>query len=262
MSQSPGIMWSLENRVALVTGGATGIGREVAIALGRHGAAAVAVAYASSEDEAIHTVAQIESLGCLASAFRADVADGRQARALVQHVVRRFGRLDVLVNSAGTTTIVPFDDLGGLTDEVWRRVMDVNVLGAYHCVHAAAPHLTATSGAIVNVGSISATRAVGSSIAYGASKAALQSMTRGLALALAPHVRVNAVEPGTVNTRWFHKRVGNEVASASLKAEAAYVPLRRLADPQHVAQAVLGLLGSELVTGETLIVDAGKHILY
>ncbi|MGC7095510.1 SDR family NAD(P)-dependent oxidoreductase [Amycolatopsis lurida] len=134
--------------------------------------------------------------------------------------------------------------------------------GPFHCVRAFAPALTEARGAVVNVASIAGYRAGGSSVAYGVSKAALLQLTRNLAVSLAPHVRVNAIAPGTVVTRWQTGLHGAEAFEERARAEREVVPLREISGPEHVAQAVLGVLMMDLVTGEAVIVDGGKHVLY
>jgi 3-oxoacyl-[acyl-carrier protein] reductase len=252
----------LDKTVAVVTGGGTGIGRATALALARAGAAAVAVNYARSAADAEVTAIELRSLGCAALPVRADVTDGGQVRAMAAHVLDEYGRADVLVNNAGTTHPVEHSDLDGLSDEVWRDTMDVNVLGALHCVQAFAPWLRMAHGAVVNIASISGYRAGGSSIAYGVSKAALLQLTRNLAVALAPQVRVNAVAPGTVATRWQTNLHGADGFARRARQERPSVPLARTAGPEHVAQAVIGLLGMDMVTGEAVIADGGKHVTY
>jgi 3-oxoacyl-[acyl-carrier protein] reductase len=253
----------LATAVAVVTGGGTGIGRAVTLALARAGARAVVVNYRRSAAEALDTVRQARALGCRAEAVAADVADDAQVRRMAARVLADFGGVDVLVNNAGTTHAVDHADLDGLTDEIWHEVLDANLLGAFHCARAFAPALRTGHGAIVNIASISGYRAGGSSIAYGVSKAALLQLTRNLAVALAPEVRVNAVAPGTVAaTRWQPGLHGDEEFARRAALEREVVPLRRTAEPEHVAQAVIGLLGMDLVTGEALILDGGKHVTY
>jgi NAD(P)-dependent dehydrogenase (short-subunit alcohol dehydrogenase family) len=249
----------LADTVAVITGGGTGIGRATALAIAGAGAAGVVVTYSRSATEAR---AVADELSCPALAVRADVADDEQVRALATTVLDRFGRVDVLVNNAATTYRVPTEDLDGLTDEAFHRVLDVNVVGPYRMTRALAPALRTARGAVVNVASIAGYRAGGSSIAYGVSKAALLQLTRNLAVALAPEVRVNAVAPGTVATRWHTDVLGAAGFERKVAAERASVPLRRTAEPEHVAQAVLGLLTMDLVTGEAIILDGGKHVVY
>lgn len=252
----------LAGTVAVVTGGGTGIGRATALALARAGAAGVVVNYSRSSADAAAVVAELDELGCVGMAVEADVSDGARVRALADQTLERFGRVDVLVNNAATTHRVPHEDLDGLTDEAFANVLDVNVLGPFRVVRALAAALRKSGGAVVNISSISGYRAGGSSIAYGVSKAALLQLTRNLAVALGPEVRVNAVAPGTVATRWQTGMHGVEGFEARAEAERRSVPLRRTAGPEHVAQAVLGLLAMDLVTGETVILDGGKHVTY
>jgi 3-oxoacyl-[acyl-carrier protein] reductase len=253
---------ALDGAVAIVTGGATGIGAAVCRSLAAAGAATVVINYASSAEAAQALVGELEALGCTGVPWPADVADDAAVRRMVATTVADHGRLDVLVNNAGVTRLVPFEDLEALTDAVWHQLLDVNLLGPFYCARAAAPALREARGAIVNVTSIAAERAVGSSLPYGASKAALLSLTRGLARALAPEVRVNAVAPGTVTSRWHEQLVGADRAAAAAAAEAERVPLRRLPTPEDVADAVMAMLASNAVTGESIVVDGGKHILY
>jgi 3-oxoacyl-[acyl-carrier protein] reductase len=252
----------LEGKVALVTGGGTGVGRATVLALARAGARGVIVNYSRSADEAEATAAEAHDLGADAIALQADVADESQVIRLVHGAGQHFGRLDVLVNNAGTTRFIPHSDLDALTDEVWDTILAVNLKGAFYCARAAAPELRRARGAIVNVASIAGLRGAGSSIPYMASKAALLQLTRGLAIALAPDVTVNAVAPGLVSTRWFRKPLGEEGARAFEDATAARTPLREVTKPEHVAQAVLGLLRMDKVTGEVIVVDGGLHATY
>lgn len=249
---------NLAGTVAVITGGGTGIGRATALALASR-AAGIVVTYSRSAAEAESLVAE---LPCRALAVRSDVADDSQVRQLSSLVLDEFGRVDVLVNSAATTFRVPHEDLDGLTDSAFQRVLDVNVLGPFRMARAFAPALRQSGGAVVNIASISGYRAGGSSIAYGVSKAALLQLTRNLAVALAPEVRVNAVAPGTVATRWQTSLHGSEEFERRAAVERESVPLRRTAGPEHVAQAVLGVLSMELVTGEVVILDGGKHVMY
>jgi NAD(P)-dependent dehydrogenase (short-subunit alcohol dehydrogenase family) len=249
----------LADTVAVITGGGTGIGRATARALADAGAAGVVVTYSQSATEAREVA---DGLRCPALAVRADVSDDDQVRALAATVLDRFGRVDVLVNNAATTYRVPHEDLDGLTDDAFHRVLDVNVVGPYRMTRALAPALRKARGAVVNIASIAGYRAGGSSIAYGVSKAALLQLTRNLAVALAPEVRVNAVAPGTVATRWHTDAIGTAAFERKVAAEREAVPLNQTAGPEHVAQAVLGLLAMDLVTGEAIILDGGKHVTY
>lgn len=252
----------LKGCVALVTGGGTGIGRAVVLALARAGARGIAVNYSRSKDDAEATAAEASALGAEAIAIQADVAAEADVIQLVHGAVQHFGRLDVLVNNAGTTRFIPASDLDALTDEVWDSILGLNVKGTFYCSRAAAAELKKARGAIVNVASIAGLRASGSSIPYMVSKAGVIEMTRALAVALAPEVRVNAVAPGLVPTRWFRVRLGDDGADAMEAATTGRTPLGKLSTPDHVAQAILGLLAMDAVTGEVVIVDGGVHVTY
>ena len=252
----------LKGSVAIVTGGATGIGRAVCLDLARAGAGAVIVNYSRSAAEAESTAAELAAIGTEGLPFKADVADETQVKAMVDHVADHFGRIDVLVNNAGTTRHIPFSDLEAVTDEVWRAILGTNLMGPWYAARAAAPHLKRARGSIVNIASIAGLRASGSSLPYGVSKAALTQLTRALAVALAPEVRVNAVNPGLVATRWFRQSVGEEAAAGQEVAIAARTPLRTVATPEQVAQAVMTFIRSEIVTGQHLVVDGGLSVTY
>jgi 3-oxoacyl-[acyl-carrier protein] reductase len=247
---------------ALITGGSSGIGREVALALADAGADAVAVDYHQREDDARATCDAIEARGARAIAIRADVGVAHDVERMVGEVVERFGGLGVLVNSAGYTQMIPFSDLDAISEEMWDRVMTVNVKGPFLCSRSAAPSLRRARGAIVNVSSVAGIRATGSSLPYGVSKAALTQLTRALALALAPAVRVNGVAPGIVASHWFTHLVGNEAAQEVYDTAKAATPLERTLDPQDVSHIVLSLLAADGVTGETIVIDGGRAITY
>ena len=249
----------LAGRVALVTGGATGIGRATVLGLARAGVAGVAINFRASSAAAGAVAAEARELGVEPLCIQADVSKEADVRAMAETVRDRFGRLDLLVNNAGVTHWVPIDDLDGLTDEVWRDILEVDLVGAFRCIRAAAPLLKQTRGAVVNVTSVSAFIAspTTSSLAYGAAKAALVYLTRGLAVALAPEVRVNAVAPCFTDTRWMQSHYGDEYPQRLSRA-AANIPLGRVASPEDVAAAIVSLAaGSDFVTGQILAVDGG-----
>jgi 3-oxoacyl-[acyl-carrier protein] reductase len=252
----------LGGRVAIVTGGGTGIGRAVSVRLAKSGAKAVVVNYSRSAKDAESTAHELQALGVEATAHQADVAEEAAVKRMVAACVEQFGALDLLVNNAGTTRFIPHADLDALTDEVWDEILGVNLKGTFYCCRAAAPELRKRNGAIVNVSSISAYRATGSSIAYAVSKAGIVQLTRALARSLAPDVRVNSVSPGLVSTRWFRSRFGDDEALAQEEAFAKTTPLQRIASPDDVAHAVVSLLENDLITGQDLVVDGGKNILY
>jgi 3-oxoacyl-[acyl-carrier protein] reductase len=245
-----------------VTGGATGIGHAVSLDLARAGARGVVVNYSKSRAEAEETAKEVKELGAEGFPVQADVAIEEQVKALVETTAKHFGQIDVLVNNAGTTRFIPFPDLDAVTDEVWRVILGINLMGPWYASRAAAPHLKRSRGCIVNVASIAGLRASGSSLPYGVSKAALTQLTRALAVALAPEVRVNAVNPGLVSTRWFRQPFGEEAAAAQESAFAERTPLKAVATPEHVAQAVMGFITSDIVTGQHLVVDGGISVTY
>jgi NAD(P)-dependent dehydrogenase (short-subunit alcohol dehydrogenase family) len=249
----------LAGTVAIVTGGGTGIGKAVSESLGRAGARAVAVNYARSQKEAEETARELSRWDCEGVAFRADVSDEGQVKQMVAEVVERFGRLDVLVNNAGTTRYV-FMDLDLQTDELWDEIVGTNLKGMLYCTRAAAPHLKKARGAIVNIASVAGHRAGGSSLTYGVSKAGVIQLTRACASTLAPEVRVNSVSPGQVATRWAREKMNPQWAEEIEARVAQTTPLHDVARPEHVAQAVMAFLSMDFVTGQDLIVDGGKTI--
>jgi 3-oxoacyl-[acyl-carrier protein] reductase len=239
-------------KVALVTGSATGVGRATALRFAREGFA-VAVNYAHSEKEAQQTYEAVKALGVPALLGRANVADDAAVRDLVRRCTEELGGLDVLVNNAGTTHFIDHADLDALTDAVWDEILGVNLKGTFYCCRAAMPALRQRQGVIVNVTSVAGLQGHGSSIPYAASKAALNCMTKSLARAFAPDVRVNAVAPGPVLTRWLADHM--EHVERSLLA----TPMRRAAAPEDIADVIAFLaLGTSLMTGQVVVVDGGR----
>lgn len=243
---------STSRKVALVTGSATGVGRACAVRFAKLGFA-VAVNYSKSEADALETVRLVEECGAPVVLCKADVGSEEQVREMVAATEAAFDRLDVLVNNAGTTHFVPHADLDALTDAVWDDIFRVNVKGAFYCVRAALPLLKAAKGNVVNVTSVAGLTGQGSSIPYCASKAALNCVTQSLARAFGPDVRVNAVAPGPILTRWL---AGREAHVAKFLEQA---PLGRAADPDDIADAVISLAaGTTRTTGQVLVVDGGR----
>jgi 3-oxoacyl-[acyl-carrier protein] reductase len=252
----------LNGRVALVTGGAGGIGGAAVRRLAKAGISGIAINYRKSNKEAEDLAGEIEREGVTAIAIQADVQDDAQVRALMGKIDDHFGRLDILINNAGVTHWVKLSDLEGLTDSIWDEILDVNVKGAFRCARAAAKLLKENHGMIVNVSSISGVLAPStiSSLAYGTAKAALIYMTKGLAVAMAPQVRVNCVAPAFTDTPWMSQHFGADYQNVIAKASAGY-PLQRIATPDDIAGAILGLItGGDFVTGQTLIVDGGLSL--
>jgi len=241
----------VRDKVAIVTGGGTGIGHATSLLLARQGAA-VAVNYSRSRQDAEGAAAEIEGLGGRALAVGADVADEDQVVAMVERVAAHFGGVDLLVNNAATTEYIALTDLDAVTDEVWDRIFAVNVKGMFYCARAVAPRMRARGqGAIVNIGSIAGLLGSGSSLPYAVSKAAVIGLTRSLARALAPQIRVCNVAPGIVETRWV---AGRDEHARRLSANA---PLQRTATPEDVAALVCALLANDAVTGQTVPIDGG-----
>jgi 3-oxoacyl-[acyl-carrier protein] reductase len=252
----------LKGRVALVTGGAGGIGGAVVRSLAKAGISGLAINYRKSAKAAEELAADLKRAGVKALAVQADVQSDAQIRGMIQQVGGQFGRLDILVNNAGVTHWVNLADLDGLTDKIWDEILDVNVKGAFRCARAAAPMLAQHQGMVVNVSSISGVLAPPtlSSLPYGTAKAALIYLTKGLAAALAPRVRVNCVAPAFTDTPWMSEHFGAEYPQAIAKASAGF-PLQRIASADEVAGAILGLItGGDFVTGQTLIVDGGLSL--
>lgn len=241
----------LKGKVALITGGGTGIGRACGLRLAQEGVQIV-VNYSHSEREALDTQKDLEASGVGAIICKASVRDDQAVREMVKKTLQRFGRLDILINSAGTTRYVGHDDLEGLKDEYWNEIMDVNVVGLFRCCRAAADALRKQRGCIVNITSIAGLSGRGSSIAYAASKAAAISVTKSLARVFAPDVRVNSIAPGIVLTRWV------EGQEDHVERLSKGTPLGRAAGPQDVAEVAYFLVGSAgFVTGQTWVVDGG-----
>ncbi len=247
---SEGSDLAFHGQVVLVTGSSSGIGAATATRFASVGATVV-VNSSSSVESGIAVAAELPG----ASYVQGDISDPTQAHAIVDEVIARHGGLDVLVNNAGTTAVIPHGDLEAASAEIWRRIFDVNVIGTWQVTVAAVPHLRQSDrGQVVNVSSIAGERPTGSSIPYACSKAAVSHMTRLLANVLGPSVRVNAVAPGLVDTPW----------TADWDVVRAYVntqsPLQRSASPDDVAEVILSLARSAYVTGEVVLVDGGLHL--
>ncbi len=250
----------VEGSAALITGGGTGVGRETTLALARLGCS-VAVNYSRSREDAEKTAAEATALGARAIAVQGDVSSDADCRRLVDTAVREFGSLQVLVNSAGTTSFIPGPDLEQVTDEVWDTIMAVNVRGLFQAVRAARGAIEAAGGGeIVNLSSAAGLSGQGSSIPYAASKGAVNTLTVGLARVLAPKIRVNAIAPGAITGRWLKAGWGDNY-DAIMQAVGQRTPLGRASDPIDVAEAVVGVItGSDMITGQVLVCDGGMLI--
>jgi 3-oxoacyl-[acyl-carrier protein] reductase len=249
---------TLQRKTALVTGATAGIGRAIAERFAREGAH-VAVNFRSSREAADQLVAQIRAVGGSTISVAADVSVESEVRAMVHEVEHEFGRLDILVNNAGWSTRVPHRNLESLTDDIWDKTFDVNLRGLFYCVRAATPLLRKQPGAaIVNVASVAGSTGVGSSMAYAAAKGGVITMTKSLARALAPEIRVNAISPGLIRTHF----AGRPDSDSDFVTEEAATPLKRLATVNECAEVVLFLASSATaVTGQTILVDGGLYVL-
>jgi pteridine reductase len=239
----------LDGRVALVTGAGQRVGRALAIALGRE-RMHVAVHYNNSAGGAEETAEAIRNAGGEATLFQGNLASPDAPAALVRDVAAELGSLGVVINSAAVMERTPF---GAVTADEWDAIFALNLRAPFLICQAAAPLMQADGGAIVNIADLAAFESWPAYIPHSISKAGVVKMTSALARALAPSVRVNGVAPGAVllPAGWTPKSAAHLVATT---------PLARLGDPEDVVSAMLYLLRSDYVTGETLIVDGGRHI--
>jgi 3-oxoacyl-[acyl-carrier protein] reductase len=243
-------------KTAIITGSATGVGAATAIQLAQEGWNVV-VNYSKSELEAQETAKKCEGHGAEVILMKADVADDTNCRNMVAAVMTKWGRLDALVNNAGTTRFCPLSDLEGLSKEDFMYLYEVNVLSAFQMSRAAAPHLKKSNGSIVNVSSISALNGSGSSMAYTCSKGAMVTLTLSLAHALAPEVRVNCICPGFIQGRWTKNFLG-EKYEAVRDNFAAASSLQATTTPEDIADAIAYYVTrAKLNTGEIRTVDGG-----
>jgi 3-oxoacyl-[acyl-carrier protein] reductase len=251
----------IKGGVTIVTGSATGVGAAAAKLLASKGCNVV-INYTRSEQEAKETQAACEAEGVETLLVQADVSKDEDCRRMVQAAIDKWGRVDGLINNAGTTKFVNHADLDGLDAEDFQRIYAVNVIGPFQMTRAVAPHMKqAGQGSIVNVSSIAGVMGVGSSIAYTASKGALNTMTLALARSLGPEIRVNTICPGFIQGRWLRAGMGDENYDAAKAHQERATPLRKAGTPEDMAQAAVWFIeGADLITGEILIVDAGSHL--
>jgi 3-oxoacyl-[acyl-carrier protein] reductase len=243
-------------RVALVTGAATGIGRATAVALAAAGFDVI-VNYSRSEQAARETASLAQKKGAKTLLFPCDVSDDQTVRKMLGAVEQKFGRLDALVNNAGTTTEVKAQDFDALTAEEWDRVFAVNVRGVFQVTRAAVPMLRKSGGSVVNTASIVGLRPGPQPLPYAASKAAVVSLTKLLALNLGPEIRVNAVAPGWVQGDWMMRMLKDKYDDLVAR-RAKSTPLRRCVTPEDVAEVIVNLIiSNRLVNGEIVVVDGG-----
>jgi NAD(P)-dependent dehydrogenase (short-subunit alcohol dehydrogenase family) len=243
-------------KVALITGGSSGIGAATAREFAKRGWR-VAINYA-------HNAAPAEALAkeCGNSiAVQGDVSQDADCKRVASTVREKLGGIDALVNNAGTTKVVPHDQLDGLSAEDFQRIFALNIIAPFQMVRACREALKERRGAVVNVSSVASVLGTGSSVAYAASKAALETMSLSLARSLAPEIRVNVVAPGHTNTPWHPTVRGPERAAEVEKRYSAIAPLKQISQAEDVADAIVWLIeGGRNVTGEVIYVDGGMHI--
>lgn len=242
------------NKIALVTGGGTGIGRAASMELAKRGAI-VAVNYSRSQSEAEETVEMIQRDGGRAFAIQADVSKNSEVQDMVRLIVKIYGPIDVLINNASITRHIPMDDLEAATEDIWDELYAVNVKGMFFCARAVVPFMKKSkAGAIVNVGSIAGLTGAGSSMPYAVSKSAVHGLTKSLAHALAPEIRVSGVAPGAVATRWWAGR------EEKMKSMIGTLLLQRIAEPEDVAKLICSLVEQESLTGQIITIDSGQTL--
>jgi 3-oxoacyl-[acyl-carrier protein] reductase len=251
----------LKDSVHIVTGSATGIGAACALRLAAKGAR-IAINYSRSEREARETAAACEAAGGKVIVVRGDVSSDADCRKLAEATLTAWGRIDGLINNAGTTKFVEHANLDGLDAVDFQRIFGVNVIGPFQMIRAVAAAMQRQGrGAVVNISSIGGIMGDGSSVAYAASKGALNTMTLSLARALGPAIRVNTVCPGLVDTRWGRDALGDAAFEKRQQVYSAGAPLRSVVSADDVADAAIWLLESAAkVTGELISVDSGWHL--
>ncbi|HYL90696.1 MAG TPA: SDR family oxidoreductase [Burkholderiales bacterium] len=243
-------------KVALITGGSSGIGAATARELSKRGWR-VAINYAHNADAAENVAKECGD----GFAVQGDVSLDADCRRIATSVREKLGAIDALVNNAGTTKLVPHDQLDGLSAEDFQRIFALNVIAPFQMVRACREALKASRGAIVSVSSVASVLGTGSSVAYAASKAALETMSLSLARSLAPEIRVNAVAPGHTNTPWHPTVRGPQRAAEVEKRYSAIAPLRQISQAEDVADAIVWLIeGARNVTGQVIYVDGGMHV--
>jgi 3-oxoacyl-[acyl-carrier protein] reductase len=242
----------LTGKTALITGGGTGLGREIALRLAGRGMH-IGVGYSRSRNDAESTAAEIRSKGVQAVALQADLSSTAESAKLIESFAEEFGRLDLLIHNAGTTRFVPFSNLEAIDEAAWDEIFAVNTRSAFFLARAAAPLMRRNGGGqIITTSSIAGLSAAGSSLPYSVSKAALIHLSKCLATALAPDIRVNSVAPGLLITRWVD---GFPPERLELMAEKAL--LKKNTDVGDTAAAFVMLAENESITGQTIVVDAG-----
>ncbi len=251
----------IEGGVAIVTGSSSGVGAACARQLAERGCHVV-INYSSNEAGARATEEACAVFGVETEIVKANVADDGDCRRMAAVATERWGRIDALINNAGTTKFCAHGDLEGLSKRDFLDIYAVNTVGAFQMTRAVEPAMKRGGrGSIVNVASIAAIMGVGSSIAYAASKGALVTMTLSLARALGPQIRVNAVCPGFIQGEWLRDGMGADNYERTKRLLEESTPLKLTTTPDTVAEAIMYfVVGGDVITGETLILDGGMHL--
>lgn len=245
----------VHNKVIIVTGGGTGIGKAVCKKLAKEGAKIV-LNYYHSIQEAVDTANELNRMGAEVLLIQADVSKDHEVREMVQKAFSHFGNIHFLINNASITKQIDLSDLEAVTDDIWSNLLDVNVKGMFYCARAVAPIIKQNKiGSILNIGSIAGITGSGSSLPYAVSKAAVHGLTKSLAHALAPEIRVNCVAPAAVSTRWW---AGEEEKMNRLSGN---LPLQRISTPEDIADLICAILTQDSMTGQIISPNNGMVIV-
>lgn len=243
-----------KNKTVMVTGGATGIGKAVCLHLANEGANII-MNYFHSENEAFETARQIQDLGAKVMVLKADVSKDNEVKQMVNEAISTFGTIHYLVNNASITHQIELSDLESVSDDMWNKLFDVNVKGMFYCARAVSSvFMKNGEGSIINIGSIAGITGSGSSLPYAVSKSAVHGLTKSLAHALAPIIRVNCIAPAAVSTRWW---AGEEEKMLRLSGN---LPLQRISTPEDIAELILSLLTQKSMTGQIVSPNNGMVI--
>ena len=247
-------MITFKDKVVLVTGGGTGVGRATCIKLAEYGASII-LNYSHSYQEAQKTVELIEDSGGTVTAIKADVTNDCAVHEMIMEAEQKYGAIHYLVNNASITEQIELSDLESVTDDIWDKLFSVNVKGMFYCVRAVTPIMRKLKDcAIINMGSIAGITGSGSSLPYAVSKAAIHCMTKSLARALAPDIRVNCIAPAAISTRWW---AGEEEKMYRLSGN---LPLQRISTPEDIAELICDMLIQQSMTGQIISPNNGMLI--
>ena len=248
-------------KTAIVTGSAAGVGAAAALQLAQRGCNVV-INYTKSQAEAQETAAACRAAGAEVIVYQGDVGQDEACQGMAKAALEAWGRIDYLVSNAARTKFNPYEELDGLSADDFLAIYRVNVVGAYQMVRACLPAMKAQgAGAVVMVSSIGGVTGIASSMAYASSKAALNMLTKSLALTLGPEVRVNAICPGMIQTRWLKAGLDDERYEATVKIGTELSPLKKVSTADEVAESIVYLLeGAPILTGQIIVNDAGVHL--